>query len=81
MAYIRQIGEDEATGLVEKIYSAGRGRAGDVANIVKLMSLDGRVMQSSMALYVSLMKSPNALDSARRELLAAVVSNVNDCYY
>jgi alkylhydroperoxidase family enzyme len=34
-----------------------------------------------MQLYISLMKSPNALSPARRELIAAVVSNVNDCYY
>jgi len=27
------------------------------------------------------MKSTNALDAVRRELLAAVVSNVNDCFY
>jgi len=34
-----------------------------------------------MQFYVSLMKRPNALDAARREMLATVVSNVNDCYY
>jgi hypothetical protein len=34
-----------------------------------------------MQLYLTLMKSPGALEPARRELLAAVVSNVNECYY
>jgi hypothetical protein len=34
-----------------------------------------------MQFYVTLMKTPNALGAARREMLAAVVSNVNECYY
>jgi alkylhydroperoxidase family enzyme len=45
------------------------------------MSHDANVAAESMRFYARLMKSPNALDAARRELLAAVVSNVNDCYY
>ena len=35
----------------------------------------------SVDLQYFLMKSDNALSAARRELLAAVVSNINDCYY
>ena len=34
-----------------------------------------------MQFYTSLMKTENALTAAQREMLAAVVSNVNDCYY
>jgi len=30
---------------------------------------------------VALMKSDNALPAKQREMLAAVVSNINDCYY
>ncbi|MHC5025436.1 MAG: carboxymuconolactone decarboxylase family protein [Planctomycetota bacterium] len=81
MANIRQIEERDARGKLETVYAAGRGRAGGVANIIKVMSLDARSLQGSMGFYVSLMKSPNALDAARREMLAAVTSNVNDCYY
>jgi alkylhydroperoxidase family enzyme len=52
-----------------------------VANILKVMSRDAAVLEGSMALYVNLMKSSNSLSEARREMLAAVVSNINDCYY
>jgi len=79
--YIRTIPEAEATGRVKAAYDAGRERAGGVANIIKIMSLDARSMQASMQFYVSLMKSTNALAPAKREMLAAVVSNVNGCYY
>jgi alkylhydroperoxidase family enzyme len=81
MARIRQIDEGDATGPLKQIYDAAIGRAGEVANIIKVMSLDPRVAQTSMQFYVTLMKSDNALEPSRREMLAAVVSNVNDCYY
>ena len=81
MAYIRQIEVDEATGKLKKIYDAGVQRAGSVANIIKIMSLDADSCHAAMMFYVSMMKRENALDAATRELLATVVSNVNDCYY
>ena len=81
MAYIRQVSEDEATGVLQRVYDAARKRAGGVANIIKVMSLDERSLQGSMHLYVSLMKTDNGLDAQRREMLATVVSNVNECYY
>lgn len=81
MAYIDQVDEQEAEGVVGATYLAATKRAGGVANIIKVMSRDGNAMKGSMAFYVSLMKTPGPLSSARREMLAAVVSNVNDCYY
>ncbi|MEO1843712.1 MAG: hypothetical protein ABGZ37_05480 [Akkermansiaceae bacterium] len=81
VAYIEQISEGEARGTLQKVYHGARTRAGGVANIIKLMSRDAPVLRGSMMLYVNLMKSDNALSAARREMLAAVVSNINDCYY
>ena len=81
VAYIEQISEGEARGTLQEVYHGARTRAGGVANIIKLMSRDAPVLQGSMMLYASLMKSDNALSAARREMLAAVVSNLNDCYY
>ncbi len=81
MAYIRQITEDEATGDIKRVYDGGIRRVGHVANIIKVMSLDAKVCNASMQFYVSMMKSDNALDPAAREMLATVVSNVNDCFY
>ena len=81
MAYVEQVKEEDAEGTVRAVYQAARQRAGGIANIIRVMSRDGRSLQGSMQFYVSLMKSPNALSPARREMLAAVVSNANDCYY
>lgn len=81
MAYIELIPTDQATGATENLYAAAKDRAGGVANIVRLMSQDGTSAAASMGFYVALMKSPNGLSGAQKEMLAAVVSNVNDCFY
>lgn len=81
MAWIQQVDEREATGTLAKLYESSRDRAGGVANIIRVMSQDADSAAQSIRFYISLMKSPNALSPARREMLAAVVSNVNDCYY
>lgn len=81
MVYIAIKNEAEASGTLGKIYEAARSRTGRVANIIRVMSLDAGIAQASMQFYTRLMKTKNALTGAQREMLAAVVSNVNDCYY
>ncbi len=81
MAYIKQVEESDATGRLQRLYSSARQRAGGVANIIKVMSLDSRTCQASIDFYIRLMKNPNSLDAASREMLATVVSNANGCFY
>ena len=51
MPYIQQITIDRATGQVKKELEKAIKRAGRVWNIVQIMSLNGRVMKSSMEMY------------------------------
>ena len=81
MAWIKQIAEHEATGLLKEQYEAARRRAGRVFNIVRVMSLNAPVMRDSMAFYISLMKGPSPLTRAQRELVATVVSAEVGCHY
>lgn len=81
MPYIEQINEGEATGELAKIYESCQQRAGYVANILKVQSQDPTILREGLRFYMRLMKSPNSLHAAQREMLAAVVSNVNECYY
>jgi hypothetical protein len=81
MAYVHQVAEGDAHGVVASVYEAARQRAGGIANIIRVMSGDARSLQASIQFYIALMKSPNALTPAQREMLATVVSNANDCYY
>ncbi|MCY3832865.1 MAG: carboxymuconolactone decarboxylase family protein [Chloroflexi bacterium] len=81
MPYIKQITIDQATGLVKKELEKAIQRAGRVWNIVQIMSLNGRVMKSSMEMYGATMFAESPLTRRQREMLAVVVSKVNHCVY
>ncbi len=81
MAWIEQVPEDRATGKLAKIYEMAKGRAGRVANILKIMSLRPGPLSTFMRLYVQLMKEESTISFADREMVAAVTSEVNGCFY
>jgi hypothetical protein len=81
MAYIKQIEIDKAEGTIARLYEAAIQRTGDVANFIRVMSQHGSSANASIGLYVALMKSTSGITPSQREMLAAVVSNVNDCFY
>ncbi len=81
MPHVRLIDADEATGALRKEYEAAVGRAGKVFNIVKAMSLRPQVLRRSMQLYREIMFGSSGLSRQERELLATVVSRVNECHY
>ncbi len=75
------IDPDDATGLVAEEYAAAVERAGKIFNIVRSMSLSPESLRASMGLYKAIMFGPSGLTRQERELLATVVSAVNECYY
>lgn len=81
MPFIEQIEPQDAKGRLARIYDAAMKRAGYVAGIIKVMSQDPPSCEASMGFYGALMKADNGLTPAKREMLATVVSNVNDCFY
>lgn len=81
MPFINTIPTDEPNDDVKRLYQDAQRRAGGVAKIIQIMSNDGASAEASMGLYVSIMKRPNGLTGAQREMLATVVSNANDCFY
>ncbi len=81
MPWIQQVPIDEATGRLREQFDAAMRRAGRVWNIVHIMSLNPRVLESSMRLYIDVMKGRSPLTRAQRELLATVVSAELDCHY
>ena len=81
MAWIRLVSDEEATGRLAKSFEAARARAGRVFGIVRTMSLAPPVLDASMGLYQRIMYAKEGLTRVQRELLATVVSRVNDCHY
>ncbi|MCE9635564.1 MAG: carboxymuconolactone decarboxylase family protein [Planctomycetes bacterium] len=81
MAHIRLVRDDEATGLLKRLFDEAIARAGRVFGIVRLMSPNPPVLQASMAQYRAIMFGPSPLTRAQREMMAVVVSRVNHCFY
>ena len=81
MSNIREIPESAATGLLRRLYDEALARAGRIWNIVRVMSLNPRVMETTMGFYRTLMFGPSPLTRWRREMLAVVTSKATDCFY
>jgi len=81
MAWIQQIQDQEATGVVQKIFADAIRRTGKVWNIVRLTSLNGGMTRAHLGLYRSVMTADSSLSPRVRETLAVVVSQANACHY
>src|ERR1700754_4766479 len=81
MAWIRTFEENEAQGLLTWVYRVARWTQGRIPNIVKLSSLNPRVLVALGPLYRTLMEGPSPLSCAQRKMVAIVASKVNNCFY
>ena len=81
MAYIDLVNPEDAAGLVQVEYEKGIRRSGRVYNILKIMSRSPQALQASMRMYLAIMFGESELSRAQREMLAAVVSWTNNCFY
>lgn len=81
MPWIEQIPIDKATGFLKHQFDAAIERAGRIWHIVHIMSLNPRVLKSSIEFYSSIMFGKSPLTRVQREMLAIVVSSELECYY
>ena len=81
MAWIKVVGEEEATGELREIYQAQGQKAGALATILKVQSLAPRTLSTHMAFYEAVMHAPGDLSRTQREMVAVVVSSLNRCDY
>jgi len=81
MPWIRTISAEEATGRLAKTYEAARKRAGRVFGILRAQSLAPAILDASMGLYQRVMYAEEGLSRRQREMLATIVSQVNECHY
>ena len=81
MAWVEQVDEQDATGLLEKIYADARKRAGRVFNILRVQSINPPTLRASMGLYIQTTQAESPVSRALREMIATVVSKINCCHY
>ena len=81
MAWIKTFEENEARGLLGWVYRVARWTRGRVPNIVKVSSLNPRLLVTLGSLFRTLMEGPSPLTRAQRKMVAIVASKVNNCFY
>ena len=81
MPWIHTVRVEDATGRLAKTYRAAIERAGRVFGIVRAQSAAPAVLDASMGLYQKIMYAPEGISRRQREMLATVVSQINECHY
>ena len=81
MTWIRTLEEHEARGLLTWVYRVARWTQGRIPNIVKVSSLNPRILAALGPLYRTLMEGPSPLTPAQRKMVAIVASKANNCFY
>jgi alkylhydroperoxidase family enzyme len=82
LAWIETPREDEWQGDLSTIYGDIVDRHHQrVDNIFQIHALNPRAMAAHNALYVSAMSGTGTLRKVERELIALIVSDLNECHY
>lgn len=81
MAFIPYVPDDQAGGLLARLYAGYRNAHGEVDNILRVHSLNPPSMRDHARLYEHLMRGVSPLTVVQREMLALVVSSENQCFY
>ncbi len=81
MAWIKMIRESDGEGELKDIYDQNMESWGGVDNILKIHSLSPESLRGHIALYKAVMYGKSPIPRPEREMIAVVVSAVNDCHY
>ncbi len=81
MAYIPYIEEHDASPELTLLYDRYRDPAGYVDNILKIHGRNPPSLEAHVQLYVTLMRGKSDLTRVQREMIAVVVSSINECHY
>jgi len=81
MAWIKTVTEEQATGLLKRIYDGARQRAGRVFKIISVQSINPRTLRAGLGLYQETSLASSPLSRTLREMIAVVVSRANECHY
>ena len=81
MAWIDIIDEENAEGSLKDQYDQLLEPWGGVDNILKIHSLNPESLAAHVTLYKTLMYGKSPLRRTDREMIAVVLSTINQCHY
>ena len=81
MAWIAEIDEREAKGSLKDQYSKLKEPWGGIDNILKIHSLNPESLAAHVQLYKTVMFGKSPIPRIDREMIALMVSSINQCHY
>ena len=82
MSWIESVPDEEAQGELRILYDRARDpAAGVVDEVLRVHSLHPAGLSAHLGLYQAAMRGTPGLPKVERELIAFVVSALNDCHY
>lgn len=81
MAYIPFIEDEDATPRLREMYDRYRNKDGSVDNILRIHGPNPPSLEAHFQLYRTLMRGRSDLSREQREMIAVVVSTINQCHY
>lgn len=81
MAFIKYITYENAPDNLKKLYEQYGGANKTPANIVRVAGIRPAVLENHITFYQSVMHGPSSLSRDQREMIAVVVSSLNNCHY
>ena len=81
MAHIHYVSDQDAPPELKASYDRLRQGRGYVANILRIHGLNPTSLDAHFAYYKMVVLGPSPLSRAQREMIAVVVSSINECHY
>ena len=81
MAWIREILPENADDELAGVYGRVAEPDGTVDNILRVHGLHPKLLADHFELYITAMKGSSPLSRGQREMIAVVVSALNECHY
>jgi uncharacterized peroxidase-related enzyme len=81
LAWLRVPSEEEIPAGVKEIWAEPLEKLGFVPNVMRIFALRPAHLLGWWGHYDELLRGESGLTKAQREMIAVVVSTVNDCHY
>jgi alkylhydroperoxidase family enzyme len=81
MAYIKYIDKDHAPPDLKTLYERFTNPDGTIDNILRIHGPNPPSLAAHFELYKTLMRGKSDLTRTQREMIAVVVSAINECHY
>ena len=81
MAWINTINERDADGSLKDQYAKLKDSRSGVDNILKIHSLNPESLDAHVRLYKTIMYGKSPIRRVNREMIAVLVSSINQCHY